>query len=95
MNIYKVRGLNDKTALAPIRIAIRVVYRDNNEYAYTMFREVDKIAEAVAELDIKKYKIVRFYVADNVGREYEALDEEEIELYELDKLPVYGALING
>ena len=95
MNIYKVRGLNDKTAIAPIRIAIRVVYRDNNEYAYTMFRDPEQILEAINEIDIKKYVIERIYLANNVGREYEALDDEEIELYELDKLPVYGALING
>lgn len=95
MNIYKIRGLNDKTAIAPIRIAIRVVYRDNNEYAYTMFRDVEQLLEAINNIDIKKYVIERIYLANNVGKEYEALDDEEIELYEFDKLPVYGALINS
>jgi hypothetical protein len=95
MNIYKIRGLNDKTAIAPIRIAIRVVYRDNNEYAYTMFRDTEQLLEAINDIDIKKYVIERIYLANNVGKEYEALDDEEIELYEFDKLPVYGALINS
>ena len=95
MNIYRIRGLNEKTAIAPIRIAIRVVYRDNNEYAYTMFRDVEQLLEAINDIDIKKYVIERIFIANNVGKEYEALDDEEIELYEFDKLPVYGALINS
>lgn len=95
MNIYKIRGLNDKTAIAPIRIAIRVVYRDNKEYAYTMFRDVENLLEAINDIDIKKYVIERIFIANNVGKEYEALDDEEIELYEFDKLPIYGALINS
>lgn len=95
MNIYKVRGLNDKTAIAPIRIAIRLVYRDNNEYALTMFRDVEQLIEAINNIDIKKYVIERIYLANNVGKEYEALDDEEIGLYEFDKLPVHGAHINS
>lgn len=95
MNIYKIRGLNERTAVAPIRIAIKVAYRDNNEYAYTMFRDPEQLLEAINELDIKKYVIERIYLANNVGKEYEALDEDELELYGVDDLPVYGALINS
>ena len=95
MNIYKIRGLNDKTAIAPIRIAIRVVYRDNKEYAYTMFRDAEQLLEAINDIDIKKYIIDRIFIANNTGKEYEALDDEEIELYEFDKLPVHGAHINS
>lgn len=97
MNIYKIRGLNERTAVAPIRIAIKVCYKDNKEYAYTMFRDVDKLLEAINDIDIKKYYIERIYLANNVGKEYDILDEDDLYLYDinLDTLPVYGALING
>lgn len=95
MNIYKIRCLNGKTGIAPIRIAIRVVYRDNNEYAYTMFKDTEQLLEAINNIDIKKYIIERIYLANNLGKEYETFDDEEMEFYGFDKLPVHGAHINS
>lgn len=95
MNIYKIRGLNEKTAVAPIRIAIKVAYRDNNEYAYTVFTDPEQLLETINEIDIKKYVIERIYLANNLGREYEALDEDELELYGVGDMIVYDDLINS
>lgn len=80
MNIYKIRG--HRTAIAPIRIAIEVLYRDNNELAYTMYRDVDKLLEAINNIDIKLYTIGRMYLANNLGKEYEALDDEDLKIYD-------------
>ena len=69
-------------AIAPIRIAIEVVYRDTKEVAFTKFVDVNKLLETVNDLDIKLYVVGRLYPANNLGKEYEALDDEEIEDYE-------------
>ena len=94
MNIYRINGLNDKTAVAPIRLAIRVCYKENNEHAYTMFRDVENLLGSIISIGKDCY-IERIYLANNVGKEYKVLDNDELEAYDLEALPVYGAVINS